>query len=633
MAQDHGAWSVTDSLNYPRDEAASVSLANGNILVSGGAPALRLAEIFDYNTEKWHLTDSMVIGRSNHKLIRLANGNILAIGGYQTRSCEIYDTTTKSWSLTDSMHYRRSWGETATLLNNGKVLVTGGHLLEVGLEKNLRSCELYNPQTGKWDITDSLKKAKWGQTATKLQNGKVLVAGGSGSNGAEKDCELYDPSTGRWSEASPLHIARSEHAATLLSNGNVLVTGGSYNNNNCEVYDPSKDTWTVVGSLYSSRLRHSAVLLKNGLLLITGGAENTTWELYNPQTFTRVYEGEYPGNQIGPIVQLLPNGKVLSGGGKTEDESGTGGLPVIGPTRVCYLYNPYAVTQKDLQDALSYYPLKIGDRWQYRYVYFDTPAGDSGYVNVKVTGDTLMSNNHRYQILRYHYFKQIDSLGTLTSDTIKYYYDRVDSSNDYIYRRKTYSNEILRANLLLQEGDTTRTRHETTTCYDTTSWKVFGSIRQVKLMRWWTGIMESRSYSMVKGIGITRNFYNAGTTNGDLDTLIYAKINGKEYGHFVDTSIQKTPTSSLPSVIKLYKNYPNPFNPTTTITYLIPEPSHVSISVYNVLGRKIATLVNEKEAAGHHSIKFHANALSSGVYFYRIAVGKQVQTRKMLLLK
>ncbi len=293
---------------------------------------------------------------------------------------------------------------------------------------------------------------------------------------------------------------------------------------------------------------------------------------------------------------------------------------------------PDGVSEQAVQEALLYYPLQIGDEWQYHYLYFDTQAGDSGYVNVNVTGDTLMSNHHRYQILKYHYFKQIDSQGTLKSDTVKYYYERVDSSTANVYR-KSYSGEVLRDSLMIQKGDSIGNGFESTTCYDTTSWKVFGSIRQVKLMRWWTGIMESRSYSMVKGIGITRNFYNAGTTNGDLDTLIYAKINGKEYGHFVDTSIQKTPSSNLPSSLKLYQNYPNPFNPTTTITYQLPKPGYVRITIYNSLGQKIATLVNEEETRGMHWVTFSSHGLSSGVYFYRIAVGKQIQTSKMLIVK
>lgn len=200
-AQDFGTWTLTDSLLSPRQDAASVQLADGNILVSGGTNLKRSAEIFDYKAGKWHEVDSMIVGREYHKLIRLLNNNILTIGGFNTKSSEIYNITAKTWSLTDSMHYQRSWGETATLLDNGEVLVAGGHLEATGVSKNLRSCERYNPQTGLWTVTDSLKINRWGHTATKLMDGRVLVTGGAAGEPFKvgttlKDCELFDPETG-----------------------------------------------------------------------------------------------------------------------------------------------------------------------------------------------------------------------------------------------------------------------------------------------------------------------------------------------------------------------------------------------------------------------------------------------------
>jgi len=93
----------------------------------------------------------------------------------------------------------------------------------------------------------------------------------------------------------------------------------------------------------------------------------------------------------------------------------------------------------------------------------------------------------------------------------------------------------------------------------------------------------------------------------------------------------------LPNTYKLYQNYPNPFNPTTTILYDVPVKSKVSIKVYDILGREVATLVNEVKKAGSYRTVFNANiagkTLSSGVYFYRIVAGKYVATKKMVILK
>ncbi len=83
----------------------------------------------------------------------------------------------------------------------------------------------------------------------------------------------------------------------------------------------------------------------------------------------------------------------------------------------------------------------------------------------------------------------------------------------------------------------------------------------------------------------------------------------------------------------LLQNYPNPFNPSTTIKYEIPKNSFVTIKVYDVLGRAVATLVNEEESAGQYSINFKAGSLSSGIYFYSVVAGSFHQTKKMVLVK
>jgi len=79
--------------------------------------------------------------------------------------------------------------------------------------------------------------------------------------------------------------------------------------------------------------------------------------------------------------------------------------------------------------------------------------------------------------------------------------------------------------------------------------------------------------------------------------------------------------------------YPNPFNPTTTIKYSIPEMSKVILKLYNLLGEEVATLVNEEKVTGYHQVEFSATNLPSGVYFYQIKAGSFVETKKMILLK
>lgn len=91
--------------------------------------------------------------------------------------------------------------------------------------------------------------------------------------------------------------------------------------------------------------------------------------------------------------------------------------------------------------------------------------------------------------------------------------------------------------------------------------------------------------------------------------------------------------NSLPKDFSLTQNFPNPFNPFTTISYALPVNSEVLLTVYDALGNELSVLVNEEKSAGQHSVEFNASNLASGLYFYRIQAGNFNQTRKMILLK
>jgi len=90
---------------------------------------------------------------------------------------------------------------------------------------------------------------------------------------------------------------------------------------------------------------------------------------------------------------------------------------------------------------------------------------------------------------------------------------------------------------------------------------------------------------------------------------------------------------TVPTALRLYHNYPNPFNPSTTIRYSLPQRSHMSLAVYNTLGQQVVQLVNGEVDAGYHDVKFDASNLPSGVYLYRLHAGSFVETKTLLLLK
>jgi hypothetical protein len=91
--------------------------------------------------------------------------------------------------------------------------------------------------------------------------------------------------------------------------------------------------------------------------------------------------------------------------------------------------------------------------------------------------------------------------------------------------------------------------------------------------------------------------------------------------------------NSIPLSYSLSQNHPNPFNPVTTIAYTLPKTSKVNIMLYNMLGERVMTLVDEEKSAGRYEMRINASHLASGIYFYQIQAGDFAESKKMLLLK
>ncbi len=216
---------------------------------------------------------------------------------------------------------------TATLLLDGRVLVTGGF----DGEGPTADCEVYDPSTGNWSNSGiaPLSYSRLSHTATLLPSGKVLVTGGfDGTNYLDK-VELFDPATGTWTTKAPMNIPRAFHAATLLPNGKVLVTGGQIAptdwTSSIETFDPSSETWTVGTShpMASKRAGHIAVLLQDGSVLVAGGTPDGTTPLDTAETYTEL-GGWTATTETLTVARffhsatVLPSGKVLVAGGSSN---------------------------------------------------------------------------------------------------------------------------------------------------------------------------------------------------------------------------------------------------------------------------------------------------------------------------
>jgi serine/threonine protein kinase len=224
---------------------------------------------------------------------------------------------TGTFSLTGSMATART-GHTATLLSDGRVLIAGG----VGSEY-LASAELYDPASGTFSPTGSMAVTCYDHTATLLRDGRVLIAGGDDDSGRFASAELYDPAAGTFTPTGSMATAREGHKATLLPDGRVLIAGGVGSDGSAlasaELYDPDTGTFSATGSMATAREGHTATLLPDGRVLIAGGGGASgalaSAELYDPATGTFTPTGSMATHRAQFTATLLSDGRVLIAGG------------------------------------------------------------------------------------------------------------------------------------------------------------------------------------------------------------------------------------------------------------------------------------------------------------------------------
>jgi Galactose oxidase, central domain/Kelch motif len=228
---DAQAWRPTGNLVAGRAGHTAVLLQNGKVLVAGGANAqgfLSSAEMYDPFTGTWAATGSMAIPRLYHAMTLLHDGRVLVTGGLTDEaagSSEVYDPISGTWTLINSMVGSR-YSHTATTLQNGKVLIVGGLTNNTSGTTTTDSVKIYDPTTGLFSLTQPLNGTTSGHTATLLPDGRVLVTGGRGfgpfETGQLSSAQIYDPASGLWTIVGSMAVRREGHMATLLMNGQVF---------------------------------------------------------------------------------------------------------------------------------------------------------------------------------------------------------------------------------------------------------------------------------------------------------------------------------------------------------------------------------------------------------------------------
>jgi hypothetical protein len=246
-------------------------------------------------------------------------------------------TPQPAWVATGSMNAARM-DSTATPLLDGTVLVAGGSLGEGAAQTYLASAEIYDPTTGKFTATGSMKTARAGQTATRLNDGRVLIAGGGGCAKGNTcggsatqlltSAELYDPASGVFTSTGSMSVGRDRATATLLADGRVVVAyGENAGHATAELYDPATGKFTRTGKVLDFNNDATATRLADGKVLFIGSlVSGPAAEIYDPATgssttipyvlspdaaASALYKGQAFARTAAQTATLLTDGRVL----------------------------------------------------------------------------------------------------------------------------------------------------------------------------------------------------------------------------------------------------------------------------------------------------------------------------------
>ena len=275
------AWTPTPPMSVERGEHTATLLPDGRVLVAGGRDGeafepddiWNIAEVYDPVTGAWSMAAPMLTARFNHAAALLADGRVLVAGGRgadleDLASTEIYDPAIDAWSPAAPMGSAAGVWITVTPLLDGRALaVYGDH------------AEIYDAPTNTWSPTAAPLQARWGFTATRLLDGRVLLTGGHPDPDLTQvpdlaSAEIYDPEAGIFEPAGAMIGGREHHTAVLLPDGRVFIAGGASDLTllaTTELYDPITNTFQSAPPMAIPRLRIAAAALPNGEVLVTGG--------------------------------------------------------------------------------------------------------------------------------------------------------------------------------------------------------------------------------------------------------------------------------------------------------------------------------------------------------------------------
>ncbi len=516
----------------------------------------------------------------------------------------------------------------------------------------------FNNETWVYDLSDNswtlknltTKPSARSNTAMAYIGGdQVVLYGGEliPPYGNDNETWIYDLSDNTWTLKNPVTNPshRGGHAMAYIGGNKVLLFGSPYaRDNETWVYDLSDNTWTLKNPVTKPLARYYAAMASLGsdqVLLFAGGGgagdnnetwvydlSDNNWTLKTPATKPTPRSPYRALAFLGDDEVLLFGGNVV--GGATTDETWVYDLS----DNVWTLKN--LATKPSARNGHAVAPLGGN---QVLLFGGDDAGGldDETWVYTAMTAPSVIANGG---------FEQGTTNWTMYSaapNGISFSTVLGGPSGSYakVHINATSNNmQVYQTYFPLTAGKRYTLGFD---AYSPTSRKVFVTVHKHGA--------PYGSYGFGEWIQLgpnwthyERQFTAAGFSGTTTDTrlrfyFVYACGAGDDY-YFDNVSLAQMLAKSgeeqiaeEPTTFRLDQNYPNPFNPTTEIRYQTTEAGHVTLTVYDVLGREVATLVKGVEEPGYKSVKFDATNLSSGMYFYKLESGNFVQTKKMLILR
>ena len=597
----------------------------------------------------------------------VVDGKIYAIGGYTRANGaglttnEVYDPVTDSWEKKAFMPTGRHWLTASAV--NGKIYAIGGYT-SYG-QPGLPTIEEYDPATDTWETKTDMPTPRLGP-ASCVVDGIIYVIGGASTVSQQlKTVEAYDPETDTWTKKADLPFARMMLNVNAV-NGKIYAIGGRYGSLQMymliEEYDPATDTWIKKFDMPIKKGGYATTVM-NAKIYIIGGVniESGVWNIYplveeyDPIANTWARGTDMP-KQRWALGANTVDGKIYAiGGAATDISNGHPGVKTV------YQYDP----SKDLATLVKTFNIskcfvEAGNDSICFTTKIDDPAGvtlfamiespdqtcidsiqlfDDGNHNDENAGDSIYSNIWHASSAEENYYVDLK----VKQENVETVIHRMDNMalfttiGPVVYKNYAFGSPPIPGERI--DLEITLANEGSITTASDIKFKIFSLDSLVtvtyNIIYPFVDISPGETSTLTGycKIQISENCPN----NTEIQFTIDITSDGNSFWSDIFTVlIDSSSTMTEENILQqsaLIQNYPNPFSQSTTLRFILPTSSFVTVGVYDFLGREVQTLVNELVSAGEHFINFEANDLLKGIYFCRLKTGDRVLTRKMLLMK